>query len=86
VFIFSGYQRMMYLKWKYSAEMERLQFAPCPAIDLIWHTHLLHPAEYRGDMNGLLRMDGDVDLMMMMMIVYFLFSFLLFTLRLDDLV
>jgi len=45
-----GYQRMLYLKWKISHEMEEVGFSPCPSIDLIWHTHLLHPYTYRQDM------------------------------------
>lgn len=49
-----GYQRMMYLKWNHTEEMERLGFSPCPSIDLIWHTHLLFPDLYRVDMHALL--------------------------------
>lgn len=49
-----GYQRMMYLKWKRTEEMEQLGFSPCPSIDLIWHTHLLFPALYAKDMLALL--------------------------------
>jgi len=45
-----GYQRMLYLKWKDSKRMEEVGFAPCPAIDLIWHTHLIQPESYRKNM------------------------------------
>jgi hypothetical protein len=52
--LFLGYQRMMYLKWKSAMEMEAIGFAPCPSIDLMWHTHLLFPDKYRRDMKALL--------------------------------
>jgi hypothetical protein len=31
-----------------------LGFSPCPSIDLIWHTHLLFPDNYRYDMRALI--------------------------------
>jgi len=41
-----GYQRFMYLLAKYPQKMEYIDFAPCPTIDLIWHTMLVQPAVY----------------------------------------
>jgi hypothetical protein len=29
-------------------------FAPCPSVDLIWHTHLTFPLVYERDMEALL--------------------------------
>jgi hypothetical protein len=29
-------------------------FAPCPSVDLIWHTHLCYPQLYQEDMIDLL--------------------------------
>jgi len=49
-----GYQRMMYLKWKYSHRMEAVGFAPCPSVDLIWHTHLCFPSHYQMSMKNLI--------------------------------
>jgi len=49
-----GYQRMLFLKWKHSLNMEEIGFAPCPSIDLIWHTHLLFPSQYDCEMNNIL--------------------------------
>jgi hypothetical protein len=42
------------MKWKSNRQMESLGFAPCPTIDLIWHTHLLFPQKYYRDMGTLL--------------------------------
>jgi hypothetical protein len=41
---------MLHLKDDRCVEMETLGFAPCPTIDLMWHTHLLFPSAYRRDM------------------------------------
>jgi hypothetical protein len=49
-----GYRRLIYLKWKNSQRVEQIGFSPCPSIDLIWHTHLLHPQTYETDMLNVL--------------------------------
>lgn len=49
-----GYQKLMHLKWKYAHQVEQIGFSPCPSIDLIWHTHLLHPVLYNSDMKKIL--------------------------------
>lgn len=41
-----AYQRYLYLCCKYERRMEWCGFAPTPAIDLVWHTHLLRPRSY----------------------------------------
>lgn len=46
-----GYQRFIYLKGTANDEVETIGLSPCPTIDLIWHTHLLHPGSYNSDMN-----------------------------------
>jgi hypothetical protein len=41
---------MIYLKWNTDRlqyeNLEKMHFAPCPAVDLIWHSHLLNPDRY----------------------------------------
>jgi hypothetical protein len=49
-----GYQKFLYLKSVRSYLMESFSFAPCPSIDLMWHTHLLHPRDYLTDTRQLL--------------------------------
>jgi len=44
-----GYQRYLYLITKYPDYVENIMFSPIPAIDLIWHTHLLQPESYYKD-------------------------------------
>lgn len=48
-----GYQRYLYLCAKHERRMEWIGFSPTPAIDLIWHTHLLMPASYWRDVGFL---------------------------------
>lgn len=48
-----GYQRYLYLVAKMPQRMEWIGFAPTPAIDLIWHTHLLCPRSYWRDVGFL---------------------------------
>jgi hypothetical protein len=43
------YQRYLFLTCKYEYKMEWIGFAPTPGIDLMWHSHLLRPAAYFGD-------------------------------------
>jgi hypothetical protein len=50
----TGYQKFLALKYKYSDECEDIGFAPCPPIDLMWHSHLLSPYWYRLDMQRIL--------------------------------
>jgi len=45
-----GYRRLIYLKWKNSVRVEEIGFSPCPSVDLLWHTHLVHPETYEKDM------------------------------------
>jgi len=49
-----GYRRLLYLKSRYSDQVEAIGFSPCPSIDLVWHTHLVHPSTYETDMNKVL--------------------------------
>jgi hypothetical protein len=49
-----GYRRLIYLKYKFSQKVEEIGFSPCPSIDLIWHTHLLHPQTYETDLLAVL--------------------------------
>lgn len=51
---FFGYRRLIYLKGIHSNTVEAIGFSPCPSIDLIWHTHLVHPATYRHDLLSVL--------------------------------
>lgn len=44
------YQKMLYLK----LQNPRVFLVPCYDIDLIWHTHQLHPLMYKEDTTGLL--------------------------------
>jgi len=44
-----GYQRFLYLITKYPKYVEDIMFSPIPAIDLIWHTHLVQPSSYYYD-------------------------------------
>ena len=44
-----GYQKYLYLVAKYPFRMEWIGFAPTPAIDLFWHSHLLQPRAYWRD-------------------------------------
>jgi hypothetical protein len=43
------YQRYLFLTCKYEYKMEWIGFAPTPGIDLMWHSHLLRPKAYFGD-------------------------------------
>ena len=43
------YQRYLFLTCKYEYKMEWIGFAPTPGIDLFWHSHLLRPKAYFGD-------------------------------------
>jgi len=45
-----GYRRLIYLKFKNSRKVEAIGFSPCPSIDLVWHTHLVHPQTYEEDL------------------------------------
>lgn len=48
-----GYQKFMHLKaGECNERVESIGFSPCPSIDLIWHTHLLHPIDYDRDMRS----------------------------------
>jgi hypothetical protein len=49
-----GYRRLIYLKFKYSRKVEAIGFSPCPSIDLVWHTHLVHPQSYEEDLRRVL--------------------------------
>jgi hypothetical protein len=49
-----GYRRLIYLKYKYSSKVEAIGFSPCPSIDLVWHTHLVHPKTYEEDLRRVL--------------------------------
>jgi len=49
-----GYQKFMYLLCKYPRKMEKIQFAPVPPIDLIWHTYLAQPQAYKKDCTRLI--------------------------------
>jgi hypothetical protein len=49
-----GYRRFIYLKGRYSSVVEKIGLSPCPSIDLIWHTHLVHPAIYTNDLLNVL--------------------------------
>lgn len=51
-----GYQRMLWMKHggEETYPLEELKFAPCPSIDLMWHSHLIIPQSYHSDMNHLL--------------------------------
>jgi hypothetical protein len=51
---FFGYRRLIYLKFKYSLKVEQIGFSPCPSIDLVWHTHLVHPSIYEQDLEQVL--------------------------------
>lgn len=48
-----GYQRYLYLVAKHPQTTEWIGFAPSPAIDLVWHTHLLVPRSYWRDVGFL---------------------------------
>lgn len=45
-----GYQRFIYLKSEENEKVEKIGFSPCPSIDLMWHTHILHPSAYHADL------------------------------------
>lgn len=49
-----GYQKFIHLKGTRNPEVENIGFSPCPSIDLIWHTHLLHPLAYEQDLRKLI--------------------------------
>lgn len=49
-----GYQKFIHLKSIRNNQVEQIGFSPCPSIDLMWHTHLIHPSSYEKDMNRLL--------------------------------
>jgi len=49
-----GYRRLIYLKWKKENRVEEIGFSPCPSIDLLWHTHLVHPETYEKDMKNVI--------------------------------
>jgi len=44
-----GYQKYLYLMAHSPVAMENMSFAPCPPIDLMWHTHILQPDAYFRD-------------------------------------
>jgi hypothetical protein len=44
-----GYQKFLFLKHRCSPLIEALGLAPCPSVDLMWHTHILHACVYRQD-------------------------------------
>jgi len=44
-----GYQKFLYVVTKYPKYTEQIMFAPCPGIDLMWHTHLVQPESHEKD-------------------------------------
>ena len=57
-----GYQKYLYLLTKYPRRMEWISFAPNPAIDLMWHTHLATPKAYWKDVSFVMCVESSLPM------------------------